>query len=394
MATLLLILAIGWLLFSLCDWIFANFKFWQLTTIIPTPIFFLVDLFFVITGLLANDSIIVVLAVISFILQLRFADWQPIVIWHWLLTLLAFKNKPNSDLVSLDKAKLTQNAAAPKSELESLKSQLEKINKFRQQTTLKLRIFNWNTLFWHHDEAELAAFLHSQNADIYHLQEAWLTTLAAYNVEDFVKTYFPNYFFYQHFDIVTISKYPITNVLAGTNCLHFGCWLRVDINVNGQQVSAYNIHMPVPFEIAYIFKPKLFWQYYQIFQKARIFMSNEIENDFSQNNLAFVVTGDFNTIKRQPPVRKWLLKSSLKEANSTFLSKSFNKNTSEIKLKSKISNIFPVTLKAFKKLPFWRVDWAFTSKFSVEQYERLDYNTISDHYPIVVDLSLTKGEKS
>jgi|GEM_PF-4490618 len=316
------IFAALWLLVNLADWIFAHTQFWQLTSIVPTPIFVLVDIILLSIGIINADLLVIILSVLSFLAQLPYLDinWRP----------------KRTSIIS--------------------------------DSTLK--IFDWNTLFWHKDEQELADFLHSQNADIYHLQEAWLKSLKTYDISLFVEKYFPGFNFAQNKDVATISKLPINQVIKGTNCLHFGCWLRVDVEWQGQNISLYNVHMPVPFEIAYLFRPRMFYKYWRIFQSGRELMTLELSQQLQSNQNPLVITGDFNTIKRQPPIRDLL--SVLEEAGG------FG------------DEVFPITLKAFKKLSLWRVDWVLLRGLKPLNYSRQKYTPISDHYPILVEVTLPK----
>lgn len=314
------ILAVLWLVFNLGDWVFAHFRIWQFTAIVPTPIFVIIDLTLLLVGLVSSDLTVVLLSILSLGLQLPFLDIN----WR------------------------------------------KRVDRKSQYPNLK--VFSWNTLFWHHNEPELADFLHSQDADIYHLQEALFSTLEIYDVANFVETHFPGFEFAQTKELVTISRLPIEEVIKGTNCQQFGCWLKIDVKWHERPISLYNIHMPIPFEIGYIFKPGLFYKYWRIFQTGRSLMTAELEQEFHNNPNPIVITGDFNTIKRQPPIRTWFRK--FKDAGSYG------------------AEIFPITLKAFKKLPLWRVDWCLVRRLSVQKYHRQKYNQISDHYPISLELGL------
>jgi endonuclease/exonuclease/phosphatase (EEP) superfamily protein YafD len=235
------------------------------------------------------------------------------------------------------------------------------LRKDKELTGNEIKVFNWNTEFWENDREKLYSFLKEQNADIYQLQER-LTPSALKGefkeIDDLkeLKELFPEYSIAAHSEYITISKYPIRDIVYSAE----NSFLRTDISINNKTISFYNVHLPVHIDLS----EKTNIKYLILNAKDRFEWRSEefkkLENDLNSNNNIKYISGDFNSIKSMGTMRNLLKKydDSAKYSNRLILAS---------------WSIFGIK--------GWRIDYTLTDKaIEIVKHEDIDPNSLSDHW--------------
>lgn len=235
--------------------------------------------------------------------------------------------------------------------------------------SVKLKVFSFNTQLWHSGQKqEFISFLQGQQADIYLLQEAFNNKLELIDGVAYLQDAFGGYHFAQAGDVVTVSKYPI---VAQTASEKFDLWqgfLRTDLEVEGQIVSAYNIHLPVPIQPDKFESLSHFANRTKELFEARSEHFSLLETDLVNNPNPKLLAGDFNSTKFNS--RLSFFSANFAEAHPAGYS------------------TYPVTFE-FLGMRAWRLDWFFTSsEWQATKYKQIVVPEFSDHDAMFVRLEL------
>ncbi len=213
----------------------------------------------------------------------------------------------------------------------------------REAKTYKL--FNWNTEYWVWEGREdFYKFLIGQDADIYHLQEA-LTPEAKYaEVVGELHEYFPGYDVFQTGEMVTLTRLKVVGREIPDREI-----LRTDVDLNGQIVSLYNVHIPVHLDITIIKTPIRFLKDVNNKYLARRSEYQNLWSELVANEKPLIFSGDFNTSTMQAAIRPFLRK--------------YRDSFRAVKIG------FPTTF-AFKYLlKFWRIDYVMGQHIRFHDYK-------------------------
>ncbi|QSB12901.1 endonuclease/exonuclease/phosphatase family protein [Natronosporangium hydrolyticum] len=253
-----------------------------------------------------------------------------------------------------------------------------------------LQVLAWNVEYWDQRVAtdDVYAYLHSQQADIYLLQEYlyWVDD-GPQQIDELerLEQEFPDYEIAIVGELVTISRYPIVAEhairLPSRPAAQYSDWddywqvkaQRTDIEVGTGLLSFYNIHAPTPIDVEAGPFAGRFYQYIRDAHEWRADVFDALAADVADNCHPMVVAGDFNTtpVMQQVPT----LDSRLTDAISA------NRSW------------YPVTFAVPENgLRLWRLDHAYTTdEVTVHEYEFLDQEGLSDHAAQRLVLSLDEA---
>ncbi|MDG6106282.1 endonuclease/exonuclease/phosphatase family protein [Dactylosporangium aurantiacum] len=250
-----------------------------------------------------------------------------------------------------------------------------------------LRVFAWNTGYWGQDvpRDRFYAFLRAQDADVYLLQEYlhWDETAGldgARQVDDeaALRAAFPGYAIASRGELLTLSRRPIVATppvgpdrdLAGRaagfdEVFATAKVLRTDLEVGGQVVSAYNVHLPVQIDLAVSAR---FFALIHERDGARRRQLAGLRADLAGNAHPAIVAGDFNTSPAMGDLA--VLRDTLHDASTA---------------------LYPGSWPA--GLPLWRIDWTFTTAgLAADGYRLVGTDGLSDHRAQRVRIAL-KGHQ-
>lgn len=234
--------------------------------------------------------------------------------------------------------------------------------------SLSIKIFNWNTHFWDEDnKEEFYKFLLSQKADVYQLQEH-IQTRNGYFIElddlDEVKYYFEGYTVVKKTEFLTITKLPVIQSYREEESYY----LRVDVQVDQDILSLYNVHMPVHINTAII--PNVYR--FAVDLKHRYDFRNQEFNrlikDIKNNSNKYYISGDFNTTKSMGKIQDVI---------------SLGKDTAYAG-----DNLFNATWEV-DNIRLWRIDFNIAhNDLKVLNYKEVDPLNYSDHWAQLVTIQL------
>lgn len=234
--------------------------------------------------------------------------------------------------------------------------------------SLFIKIFNWNTHFWDEDnKEEFYKFLLAQEADVYQLQEH-IQTRNGYFIElddlDEVKYYFEGYTVVKKTEFLTITKLPVIQSYREEESYY----LRVDVQVDQDILSLYNVHMPVHINTAII--PNVYR--FAVDLKHRYDFRNQEFNrlikDIKNNSNKYYISGDFNTTKSMGKIQDVI---------------SLGKDTAYAG-----DNLFNATWEV-DNIRLWRIDFNIAhNDLKVLNYKEVDPLNYSDHWAQLVTIQL------
>jgi hypothetical protein len=225
----------------------------------------------------------------------------------------------------------------------------------------EILIFNWNTEFWENDRQSLYNFLKEQNADIYQLQERLTPTSLAGEFEEIddlkeLKELFPDYNIAAFSEYITISKYPIRDIVYS----EANSFLRTDISINNEIISFYNVHMPVHIDLSQKLNIKYLLTNAKIRFKWRSEEFKKLEKDLQINSHTKYISGDFNSIRSMRTMDN-LLEDYI---DST-----------------KYSNRLLLGTWTLYGIRGWRIDYNLVDKnIEIIKHEDIDPQNLSDHW--------------
>lgn len=237
----------------------------------------------------------------------------------------------------------------------------------QEQPTIKL--FNWNTLYWTVDHKPgFYQFLQSQNADVYHLQEALNHDEEIIDVRSELQEYFPDYQIVQSGELVSMTRLPVVGSFADDSLPY----LRLDLDVAGKVVSFYNVHIIVHIAPENLKKSvSLFLRNIKERFARRKVEYQMLWNALENNQLPKVISGDFNTAKSQVAIRRFLRKYQ----------DSF----------SALHVGMPRTYAFAKRIKLWRIDYVLVSSdLNLLKNDYIDPQLLSDHVGSSVSFQVQK----
>jgi endonuclease/exonuclease/phosphatase (EEP) superfamily protein YafD len=239
-----------------------------------------------------------------------------------------------------------------------------------------LHVFAWNTQYWDQTDNpdHFYAFLKSQHADVYLLQEYlnWddkKDDKGAIRVVDTARLHreFPGYTLVTRGELLTLSRFPVVaQPLVGPDRLTVD-WqtefqnakvLRTDILIKGKTVSFYNVHIPVQLDLSRGILNGSFYAYTQQANTQRHAQFAGLEANVAANHNPTLVAGDFNTSPAMADLAG--LRDTMQVASTSF---------------------YPTSWQSSGWLRFWRLDWTFTRGIGVHKYGFQDAQGMSDHRP-------------
>jgi endonuclease/exonuclease/phosphatase (EEP) superfamily protein YafD len=176
----------------------------------------------------------------------------------------------------------------------------------------RLKVFSWNTGYWDQDGDPRAFldFLTAQHADVYLLQEhlhwdiaAGLTGARPLHDLDTLRTAFPGYSVAAVGELATLSRFPIVaqDAVGAPPGIEIADYqtaftaakvLRTDLQIGGEVVSAYNVHLPVQVNLAV---SRHFLGFVADRYARRTRHLKALDADLAANPNPVLVSGDFNT---------------------------------------------------------------------------------------------------
>ncbi|MFC7326630.1 endonuclease/exonuclease/phosphatase family protein [Marinactinospora rubrisoli] len=255
-----------------------------------------------------------------------------------------------------------------------------------------LRIVSWNTEWWgqygtDRDDRFWAA-LRERDADVYLLQE-YLNgvdhrqeNLRPVDELDRIRTEFPGYDVEIRGELITISRFPIEEATAvgpGAELGPEADWLdtyraakvlRTDINVDGQRLALYNVHIPVQIDPGWHLLTTDIPRLLQERERSRAAQFAGLEQALAADPGPAVVAGDFNSTAVMGELDS--LRGSLRDAAWAG------------------DSVYPVSWsERAALLGFWRLDWAFTTpEVDVRRYDLVPMGDLSDHRSQVIEVAL------
>ncbi|MET7424831.1 endonuclease/exonuclease/phosphatase family protein [Dactylosporangium sp. NPDC005555] len=237
-----------------------------------------------------------------------------------------------------------------------------------------LRVFAWNTAYWGQDvpRDRFYAFLRSQHADVYLLQEylhwdetAGLDGARQVDDEPALRAAFPGYAIAARGELLTLSRLPIVasppvgpdrdlaDRAAGFDQVFAAAKvLRTDLDAGGHTISAYNVHLPVHIDLAV---SRRFFALIRERDEGRRRQLAGLRADLAANHRPAIIAGDFNTSPAMGDLAA--LRETLDAAGTA---------------------VYPGSWPA--GLPLWRIDWTFTTAGLVaDDYRLVDSDGLSDH---------------
>ncbi|MGI5213950.1 endonuclease/exonuclease/phosphatase family protein [Plantactinospora sp. CA-290183] len=249
-----------------------------------------------------------------------------------------------------------------------------------------LRVVSWNTSYWHQSEdvADFYAFVKSQPADVYVLQEylyhdpdrMWMVS---YDDLARLRQEFPGYHVKAVGELVTLSRFPIVASVplwVDAEMPELGnewpdYWkvktLRTDLSVGDRVLSVYNVHLQVSVDTSAT-PVELVSDSRGRFGNRRL-QYRAIADDVAANPNQSLVVGDFNTSPSMSETRDFdgLVTDAIRADRS----------------------FYPVSWQTQGPLQLWRVDRAFTTPgLTVHDYDLVDPRGRSDHALQRLHLSL------
>jgi len=231
-----------------------------------------------------------------------------------------------------------------------------------------IKVFNWNTQFWDEDnKKEFYDFLIAQDADVYHLQEH-IRFRNGYFIElediDEIKEVFKDYTVVKKTEFITITRLPVIQSFKEEESYY----LRVDVQVNKNILSLYNVHIPVQIN------PGLFPDAYRfaVDLKHRFDFRNQeygkLIKDIQSNTNEFYISGDFNTTRSMGKIHDVI---------------ALGKDASYAG-----DNLFNATW-SINSLKLWRIDYSIVHNgLKVLEYKEVDPLQYSDHWAQSVTVQL------
>lgn len=227
------------------------------------------------------------------------------------------------------------------------------------KTNNQLTVFNWNTQFWESENLdEFYKFLQDQEADIYLLQEHYFEEAENdyyLSDEEELANYFSEYNISIKNEFITMSKYPIQYSYGDKD----KTYLRTDLDINGQTITFFNVHMPLQLYYPLVSQPIVFMKNvrYRFFLRSEKFDILEREIAACQN--LYYIGGDFNTTKSMHN-----MDHLLSQTTDSY---------------SVTNTLFPTTWEAFG-LKLWRIDYNLASEgITIVSHENVNPKSFSDH---------------
>lgn len=240
-----------------------------------------------------------------------------------------------------------------------------------------IRVVSWNTSYWHQSEdvADFYAFIKSQPADVYVLQEylyhdphrMWMVE---YDDLARLRQEFPGYHIKAVGELVTLSRFPIVAsrpLWVDAEMPALGrewpdYWkvktLRTDLSIGARILSVYNVHLQVSVDTSAT-PIELIRDSRGRFGNRRL-QYRAIADDVAGNPHQSLVVGDFNTSPSMHETRDLdgLVEDAIRADRS----------------------FYPVSWQTQGPLQLWRVDRAFTTpEITVHSYDLIDPRGRSDH---------------
>lgn len=248
-----------------------------------------------------------------------------------------------------------------------------------------LSVFAWNADYWHYrwdDSEDFYDYLLDQDADVYLLTEYLTRTDRVERIDDeaAIREHFPDYELVIASEMVTLSRYPITNSAAlDTEALiedgdpgappSDDPWreywttkiLRTDVDVDGEMVSLYNLHLSVPVPTSGVTPLSgEFFDYVQAQYQRRSSQFTVLNEDIDANPNPVFVGGDLNST---------VLSSGVADLGERLTCPDPDQ-------------LMPVSWPniRFDFPRLWRLDWACTGPgLSVADYRFVSSEGLSDH---------------
>ncbi len=229
-----------------------------------------------------------------------------------------------------------------------------------------IKLFNWNTEYWTQEHEIFYEFLRAQDADIYHLQEAWVDGTDDLPVpREVTREVFEGlgdeYYVIQHEELVTATKFPVEHIVREPE----NNFLRLDLKIQDKVISFYNVHIPVHIRPSLLSNPRVLLddakQRFELRKKRTALLLAELETNPNPK----VISGDFNTQTSQPLIYKFFdkFKDAYRQLNAGI----------------------PVSIKLYG-LRAWRIDYVFLDRVRPIRYKEVDPEGMSDHSGIAVKL--------
>ncbi|MFJ9952674.1 endonuclease/exonuclease/phosphatase family protein [Kitasatospora sp. NPDC091207] len=236
-------------------------------------------------------------------------------------------------------------------------------------------VFAWNTEYWDttDDPDAFYRYLRSEDADVYLLQEylAWVREVPTpIDRLDRIRREFPGYQVVVLGELVTLSRLPVlASPPVGAALPADAPWqatfagkkvLRTDVDVHGQAVSLYNVHIPVQVDTRQSVFGGDFYRTVRAADAARREQYAALEGDSAGNTHPLLIAGDFNTTPAMGDLRG--LRSRFDDAWSAS------------------GALYPGSWGGVLGSDLWRLDWAFTDhRLAVRRYALADQQGLSDH---------------
>lgn len=238
----------------------------------------------------------------------------------------------------------------------------------RIKATGGIKLFNWNTEHWTEtSNPDFFEFLKLQNADVYHLQEAWNKELIPYDAKSQLQPYFPDYTIVQSSELVSMTRLKVTNIKADPK----KPFLRLDIEVGDKVVSFYNAHISVHFVPRYL-KQSL-WKFLSDTERRfalRVREYQMLDDELISNTNPFVLSGDFNTSTFMRKIRPLLRR--FRDAYRS------------------LKRGFATTWYGAFSLRWWRLDYVLGQEVHYLDYKIVDPGKRSDHWGQLVEVQPSK----
>lgn len=236
------------------------------------------------------------------------------------------------------------------------------------ENSKSITVFNWNTQFWVIDNKEaFYNYLLLQKANVYHLQEhiqLGNNTFIELNDLEELKSIFKGYTIIKKTEFLTITNLPVVESFEEQNSYY----LRVDVQVNNNILSLYNVHIPVQLNPGLLPNTELFIKDLQNRFYFRETEFNKLINDVKINKNEFYISGDFNTTRSMGKIHEVL--SLGKDAIHT--SNSFINGSWQV-----------------YNLKLWRIDYNIVHNgLKVISYEDINPLNFSDHWAQLVEIQL------
>ncbi|MDB4978833.1 MAG: hypothetical protein JWM56_1019 [Candidatus Peribacteria bacterium] len=226
-----------------------------------------------------------------------------------------------------------------------------------------ITVFNLNTEYWETGhEKEFLEFLKNQQADVYQLQEFWTPDGTPLTDTYAIKAVFPGYDVINDGELLTISRFPVLHSsLSDTKKI-----LRTDIDVHGNTVSFYNVHITPPIDTTFSSAFTFLSMIKEKFTR-RLPQFSALQQDATANIHPVYISGDFNTTKSMGDMIPLL------------------RNFEDSSHKS--SSIIPHTW-GFTKQKILRIDYNLVKGMKVLRHQSINASNFSDHNGQRVTVSL------